>query len=622
MIKANNNTFLNVRTVLEQSLTRVIEYFLISFILFIAISTGVLMAGLYFEAKFSSIAFLILSSSIVIVFVMIFRVIKTIKTDKLRKTEVYILLGVVLVSLFGSVLSTSINRPDVDDSIYVPKAIFYADNPGAIIDKSVHWLVTPDEVPVSGLLQYYELSQAAFSSIFNLNYLDIYHIVVPGIVGFFICLTMFLLLRLFEEKQSTALLSIVFFILLILVLGETQRTYGNLSFARPFHGKFMFLTVGVPSWVYFSIRFFVIRDFLSWIVLLALGLGMAGVTASAMVFLPLLSIVIIVSYFFNEGRKSISINDIKLAIVYFISLTPLVLMALDFRSYAISQLNSGSSVNSAFPSDFYAQLKLLVNPHYPVTFIALSLAFLIVIFFSRYRRFFFAWVIILLVFLLNPFVSGFVIKNITTENIYWRLFYLLPFPLIICLAFSLLINSHRTTKALGFFILVLLIPFAFGGPTSILRPGNESTTIEFFSYKIGSDDLSASRDILRSTVPGSMMAPREISSQILILSSRYPQIHMRRDFLRLMLGSIGHVDEYNRRAGAYNYLYNESSLVKDKQSFLEITRSRIRPDYVVVRNSSSNLVEVRSTILKEKYKQSFVADKRYTIFQYQEDVKN
>jgi len=556
----NNSTFLSVRTVLAQPTTRVAESLLISFITFIAISTLFLMIGLYFKAKFLLIAWIILLiailASVSIVSVAIF---KSIELNKWKRTDVYSLSGVLIVSLCGAILSTSINRPDVDDSIYAPNAVFYTENPGAPIEKSVNWIASPDKTPSEGLLQYYELSQAVFSSILGINYLDVYHIIFPGVVGFFICMSMLLLLIMFGHNHSTALISMLFFILLLLALGETHRTYGNISFARAFHGKFMFLTVGVTSWVYFSLRFFLMRDWISWIVLLALGVGMAGTTSTAMPLLPLLSIVIVVSYYINEGKLNFSVPDMKLALMYFASLIPLVIMAIDFRIYALQNIGFGSSGNSGFPPSFYGQFRLLTNSDYPLTLVTFISAFVVVILLSGYRKFFISWVFIVFIFLLNPIVSNFVMENITTENIYWRLFYILPFPLMVCVAFSILINGRMRSKAIAFFLFLAFIPLAFWGPTSVLRPGN-SSTFEFPPrHKIGADNLTASREIIDLIPSGTMFAPLELSSQILIMSSHYPQFHMRNDFLQRILVSIGHINEFHKRSNAYEYLYGESN---------------------------------------------------------------
>lgn len=611
----------NAKGIFAQPLTKILDLTLLSFILFIAASTILLMIGLLLSSKFSVIASLIFLSAILIGASIVYAAIKSSIFTKLKGNQ-YCLWGILILSLSGAILSISINRPDIDDSIYVPKAVFYTENPKALIDKSVTWIAVPDNLPTTGVFPYYELSQAAFSLILEKKYLDFYHIIFPGIVGFLICLSMFLLIRIFEHKQSAALLSVLFFILLLMSLGETHRTFGNLSFARAFQGKFMFLSVGVTSWVYFSLRYFLMRDLLSWIALIALGIGMAGATTTAMVFLPFLSIAIIASYYFNESRTVLSISDLKLATTYFASLIPLVAMAIDFRSYAINHIGAGSSINAGFPKSFSEQMRLLINPDYPLMPTIFILTLVFVIFFSRYRKFFISWVAIIIVFLLNPLVSDFVIKNITTENIYWRLFYLLPFPLVACVAFSILVQANQVSKTIAVFLMALLIQAAFWGPTSVVRPGNRAT-IDFHGYKIGSrDPFAVSQKIIDTIAYGSMFSPIELSNNILLLSSRYPQFYMREDYLGFMLGSVGHSQEFKKRAKTYSYLYNEDISDDGKLSFLNIIKDKNKPNHIVVRSKSINYKVILQMLRQEGYEARFFIDDRYEIFSVTKDRKS
>lgn len=609
------------KSIFAQPLTKILELILLSFILFIASSTILLMIGLQLSSKFSVIASLIFLSAILIGVSIGYAAIKFSIFTKLKRGNQYCLWGILLLSLFGAILSISINRPDIDDSIYVPKAVFYTENPDAVIDQSVTWIAVPDKLPISGVFPYYELSQAAFSSIFGRNYLDFYHIIFPGIVGFLICLSMFLLIRIFEEKQSATLLSVFFFILLLMSLGETHRTFGNLSFARSFQGKFMFLSVGVTSWVYFSLRYFLMRDLLSWIALLALGIGMAGATTTAMVFLPFLSIIIIVSYYFNESRMPLSISDRKLTTTYFAALIPLVAKAIDFRSYAINHIGSGSAVNAAFPKNFGEQMRLLINPDYPLMPTVFVLALVFVILFSRYRKFFISWVAIIVVFFLNPLVSDFVIKNITTENIYWRLFYLLPFPLVACVTFSVLVQANWVSKTIAVFIMVLLVSAAFWGPTSVVRPDNRAT-LDFHGYKIGSRDLAASQEIVDKIAYGSMFSPLELSSNILLLSSRYPQFHIREDYLGFILNAVGYSQELKKREKTYSYLYNQDISDDGKSSFLNIIEAPNKPNHIVIRTKSINYKGILRMLHNEGYESQLFIDDRYEIFSVTKDKKS
>jgi Family of unknown function (DUF6077) len=596
-----NQTFQDVRGLFDQPIIGILESILISFVFFLAISTILLMIGLVFAIAFYKIALFICLSAFVTIIPVLFAAKKYAASDTHKRADSYCLVGLLLISLCGAILSASINRPDMDDSIYVPKAVFYAENPDSVIDKSVNWIAFPDKLPTTGVFQYYEITQAAFASVLDRGYLNFYHIIFPGIVGFCMCLTMFMLLRVFESQQNIALLTMPFFILLLMALGEAHRSYGNFAIARAFQGKCMFLSVGVPAWVYFSIRYFLLQDKLSWIALAALGLGMAGATTTAMIFLPFLSLAIMASYYVNENKPDFTFSDLKLPIYYFATLIPLAAMTLDFYFYAINHISAGSSITLGFPNRFDEQRQLLTNPEYPLSSMVFVFSSAIVGLFSEYRKFFSAWILLIIALFLNPIVSDFIIKNITTETIYWRLFYLLPFPLVACVAFSILLRGNNwIPRASSVLLSVLFLYTAFWGPTSVLRPEN-GAVLGDAGYKISEHHLVATQEIADRIPPSSMFSPLEISSNIMLLSSHYPQFHMREDYLGLMLSSVGHAQEFNDRAKAYAYLYNKQTSESNKLSFIKIVTGKIRPNYVVVRNKSTNHEEIMKILLQEGY---------------------
>src|SRR5207237_4417531 len=121
-------------------------------------------------------------------------------------------------------------------------------------------------------------------------------------------------------------------------------------------------------------------------------------------------------------------DNVILAFGYLSALIPVFLLALDFRSKVLNDIYAGAAFNLGFPIDFEGQLRLLVNPQYPITPILFVAAVAALLPFSKYRRFFAWWVFLAIVLFLNPVVSGVVIKYITTENVYWRLFWLISFP--------------------------------------------------------------------------------------------------------------------------------------------------------------------------------------------------
>jgi hypothetical protein len=594
----------------------ILELPLIYFISFSALSTMSLMVGLKFSAKFSTISSWVVVLLLVAGIPLWNRLKDIFKTGKGSGDGLFVTL-VLLVSLAGALLASSINRPDIDDSIYVPKAVFYMENPDSELNRSMNWVAGLPKNTSSGIFQYYEITQAALAYKLNIHFLDLYHVMFPAIVGFLMCISMFLVVSLFDQRRWPPLLGVVFLLLVILSLGETHRTFGNISIARGFHAKYMFMAVGVPAWVYFSLQFLTLRQRKTGVILTALGIAMAGASTTAMVFLPFLSALVATSYIFNERLGVFQKDTLFLVGRYFFCLLPVVLLALNFRSYAETNLGAGSFINSGFPASFQDQLRLLINSDYPLTPFLFISSLAILLFFSAYRRFFLCWVALGFILFLNPVVSGFIIKNFTSENIYWRLFYLLPFPIIIAIAYLSLLKNSIALKAVSFLTAGVAFYSAFWGPTSVIRAENKAI-LASPAYKIHEPELSVVKEIIATFPRGSMLAPLEISSNIVLLSSKYPQFHMREDHLGFFLVSNGQQDDFANRSKLFRYLYQHNpnqDKKEGKEVLVKLISSRESPELVVTYDNFSNKEEIENALLHHGYARAMKTYHNYVVFQ-------
>lgn len=525
------------------------------------------------------------------------------------------LVGVLALALAGGWLAMSINRPDIDDSIYVPKAVYYIAHPDAPVDTGVNWLAGLERTPQSGVFPYYELTQAALSWLGGRPYLDVYHVLFPGIVGFLMCAAAILLIGLFEARPRTILICGAFYLLLLLALGETHRAYGNLSIARAFHGKYMFLSVGVPAWIYFSLRYLRQPRWSTWLILLALGIGMAAATPTAMVFLPFLALTLALAFHVQASGSFASIAALLPALRYGVSLAPVVLMAIVFRFYAVDNIAAGSQINAGFPKTFADQLRLIVNPDYPLTPVLFVASLALVLAFSAYRRFFAIWVTTLCVLLLNPWVSQFVMLHLTTENIYWRMFYLLPFPLLAALALAPLANAGRTGPIWAGLCLAAAGLLATIGPTSVLRHDN-GAALALPGYKIGANDRASAQQFIRRAAPGSVFAPVQLASNILLLSSDFPQYFMREDYLGLMMASVPAHVSFQQRLDAAFYLYSNGATPEAEKAFRAMIAAADGPQHVLVPANADRYAAIASQLAAAGYRRAFAVAGGYAVFSH------
>jgi hypothetical protein len=585
---------------------------LIYFIYFIALTAVGLMVGVRFSAKFSSVSVWV-AASLLIAGAAIWPHVKELLGDRRRqKIDGWFVVSALVVFGAGGLLSASINRPDIDDSIYAPKAVSYLEHPSQRLNEAITWISGLPANSTSIYFQYYETVQASLAHIFVLHFLDLYHVVFPAIAGFLMCLSMLLVMSIFDQRRWAVLFGVVLLVLVTMSLGETHHDFGNVSIARLFQGKFMFLAVGMPAWIYFSLRYLALKQLTSWIVLLAIGIGMVSATTTAMVLLPLLSGLIYASYIINEG-KLFRRDSIVLAVGYFTTLVPVVIAALQFRSAALDIMSAGTTINKGWPSDFEGQLYLLIDDQYPLTPILFLAALVALLLFSRYRLFFASWILLAFVLFLNPLVSTFVIKNITTENIYWRLFYLIPFPIMVVISFLAMFGDKLKSKMLAGILLVGVFYFAFWGPTSVIRSEN-GANLGWPGYKIHEPTLSVVKEIAATVPEGSMFAPIAISSNMLVYSSRYPQFHMREDYLQYVMLNSGMESTFVERSKIYKYLYESDSAGEGKQAFEKMLSSDLRPYVIVVPEDRPTGEEIDRILTASNYRKSSLNAGRYVLF--------
>jgi hypothetical protein len=504
----------------------------------------------------------------------------------------------------GAMLAASINRPDIDDAAYVPKLVYYMEHPRAPIDSAITSIAYGDGIlrsPIAAMP--YEFLQAAFAHALGIHFLDFYHIVFPAVVGGLIVLSVFLLTRLFCLSASSATFGTLVFLIMAVTLGETHRTYGNLSFARAFHGKVVFLTVGLTSWTYFSYRLLARKKKFSLLPLALVNMAMAGTTTSAIVMLPLLSIMLTIAIWMQlkstPGAELISLGDIY---KYLLVHLPIMMFGIEFYFYAKTNMTSGAAINVGFSTSFWDQLAYLTNRNYPVTWISFVLGAVVTVYLSTQRIFFAAWICVAFLLSLNPYVAPVIIKYVTTENIYWRLFYLLPFPIVLAVGAALFSDRCRTRSLRTAIHVATLLttPLAISGPASVIRAENYAS-FGFPGYKIDPGLLSLTHGIAESAPHGRMLAPVEVANALVTITSKFPQFTIRSDQLRLHFSAIGDTDQPQIRTAASAFLAGDDATGTGIESIKTVINSPHAPRTIVISPSVTDRKELVSVLTERGF---------------------
>lgn len=518
-----------------------------------------------------------------------------------------VLFFVLILGIIGATLAGVIHRPDSDDYYYVPNAVYYSQTPGAKMGLGVHFFHAdgePFKEMATNTSSPYEYIQALLSYCTGIEYLFFYYLIFPGLVGFLIPLSYYFALSQFQEESSKwNVLGVLAIISAMLLMGETHRSIGNFSFARAFQGKVLFMAAGIPLFVAFSYEYFKRPSMLSWFYLLLISTSMTGLTTSALAMLPALSLILTLVYVCtasNNRRRAFF-----LTIPYLASLFYVIGMALTKLNGLPRGVSANLQIfNDAWPITFREHLGFLINPEIPLTPIIAIVSMAISLLFCRRRTELFLWTLFTVFLYLNPWVAPFLIGKLIPSNIYWRMFYLLPFPLAIGIGVSCVLtflNRFFNTKLLmpcsiGCLLLLNLSHYPLHS-ASIFRDEN-GVRVDWPGYKLHPAILKAAREIIVSAPSGVMLAPMDIAGTVTLLSSKYPQIISRFEGLYTWLKLRGCEEEARLRFATLQFVDGSSQY---PDAFKKIVLMHPDISSIVIKQSALNVVGIKEFLEQNRF---------------------
>lgn len=502
----------------------------------------------------------------------------------INKHDTKALLVLVGLGFVGTLISLIVNRPDDDDFYYVPNVIFYLQNPQALMGFNIHYLFSGHEPFASftwATANAYEYMQALVAFGFRLRFLDVYYLIMPALVGFLIPIAFYLAIVHFADDTFSAVIGTLVTVGLILLLGETHRTFGNFSFVRIFQGKAILLSLGIPLFIAFSMNYFAKPTYKTGLGLLFLATGLIGLSSSAIFILPALACVLALAYVISTQRYPLT-----MLVGYFASLGYVVAVALYVFLFWKLGLDNASPANQGWPTTFLGHVNFFVNTKVPLTPFAIIGSTLLAAFVLRGKRrqFLLIWAIASIVLFLNPISATFLIPYVTSANAYWRMFYIYPFPIMTGIISATLFThlSHLwPTKRVAVVLAtsIMLVGLLFLSPTSVFYHQDLGRP----TYKLLLHKLRQATAIAEITPAGVMLAPESIAGIVAMLDARFPQIRVRIDAERTWLPSLA---EANARIAASAYIDGTGGDFSALQTVLNLYGNTIRS--IVINNNVVN----------------------------------
>jgi len=496
------------------------------------------------------------------------------------------LVWVLVACVLGALAATCLHRSDADDVIYVPKVLYLLAHPQARMDGLIPELAHNPvlSLPKAAATYYptsYEFIQAVFAHVTGADFLTIYYVLAPCAAAIFGVLLIILNLRLLGQSAHTAAICAALLIPMFLLMGESHRSFGNFTLVRIYQSKCVFIFTGIQAFIAASLLFFREPGASRWVALLVVVLAIVGVTTSALVMIPLLAIPLFVSWWCTESHQRVT----TVGIAYGLALLPVASFALDYRRYALERAGFGSDINAGFPSTFMGQVELVTGGlSLPPTFAAFALALGVCLYAWRTRQhaFLLLWTAITMALYLNPWSAPGIMRFFTTENVYWRLCYLLPIPLTIGMSIGYGIAriglDSKAGRLLPWMALLALGVAVIVVPTSVMRHGNG---VRIAPPGLTLDAYAAdARASLRFAKPGAILAPISLAQDMALLSADHTLVMTRVDFMRNAL--FKDPGEFNRRDRAVKFVTGDGDFAQD---FAEVLQ-REQPDTVITASTA------------------------------------
>jgi hypothetical protein len=451
------------------------------------------------------------------------------------------LVTVMLLGVVCAVFAAATLRFSADTYYYVPNAIYYLQHPRQAMGYDVFFLHAPDGHfrsywwSTAGAYEYYP---AALAHLLGMRYLDLYFVLRPALLGFLLPVVIYLLLTTLSAEEAITPYAMVSTVACLLLLGETHRTFLNMSITRFCEGKTVLLALGVPLFMTESFAFMCGHRRGSWAFLCLLCIALCGCSSSTILLLPPLAFAVALC-FLLAGHDRPPFGQI---VAYLASLAYLPVLILTSLSDP-STPRFDDVPNQGWPRDLAGHLAFLINREWPLSPILLAAGVTVTILLAppRLSRFSLLFCATLVLTIFNPWLAPLLIRVTSSPNIYWRLFYLLPVGMFLGLAANEIhvrCKSRQSRAALWCMTAVLLLAAYLATPFNITRipaawsadPGGKAPPDALANlWKVPRPDLAAARELLAVTPPGVMLAPAGVGSLIPLLDSHYPQMRLRDD---------------------------------------------------------------------------------------------
>ncbi len=479
-----------------------------------------------------------------------------------------------VLCLVCGVLALLAIRPDSDDTHYWGgRIVYFVENASVPLDLNYHdyaVLNFPVYYPVN-FAHTIDLFPGYFARVLGCSVLDAGHFLLPFLGGAFIPLAYYLVLSRFRSNPLAVIVGVAAVVAWLCLDGGGHRSHGNFALTRIWQGKCFLISAIVPLFVAFSMDWFAKGSTYNWLKLFLLGVLAAGLSGTALFLVPVLSVLLAAGHLLAEG---LSWKTLRSTFGYFVSLAYLAGTALYVRSTVdpAHMAYLGFTEPGVPLRSIWAQYHMVFGSlltYSSKAFWAAALAGILLLR-GSHRRFLLGWILAAAFLVFNPLVLPPITEHLTTVTGYWRLFYILPFPLTVGIAF-MEIAARKKGLAFGHSLAVVLLLFVAVLAANLAERWDLTRTkVTVFGklsvglgHKIDPGVERDLREIMEAAIAGPMLSPVRYSSVISLYTNRFPQVVVRRYFLMHSCLANGQGELGRSRVRAWEYVSGDAAVGLD-----------------------------------------------------------
>ena len=486
---------------------------------------------------------------------------------------IFALLGFVLV------------RWDADDTHYLSNAIYLLSHPDTNMGFEAYYIYvegTPFQA-ISWINSYaIEYLIASFAHVLKVDFLSINWTGKTILAAYLIPCAWYTLLSQFELRHDSILVAICSTLFVVLIMGDTFNSYGNWFITRLFQGKVIVVALGLPLIWSYVISYLKSPNIHDWAGMLVISSAMIGFSTMAGFLLPVTVLTLVLAYCLTNRIKIWF--DIKRSFGLLSAFTYLIAVAVYIRlNVNPIILQNDSVMNRHYPTNFFGQMSFITDLSFPLslTIIVVTSLASIKILSGSNRNLVAWWCGIYVGFFLTPFTAHFLMENLTTSNIYWRLFHGYPIPLVIGLTaagiynmiveqtiFRKIIVLFISSLALGLPHAILVMQIAFGSDRTAPSVIRAIHRVSAGGPRVSDIRLSDVHAVLPHLPHGPVLAAHPINSDIPIFSGNHPLIYARMIETEFWFQTRGNPQKGERRRFAMKFASGLSPA--NEESFFQV----------------------------------------------------